>query len=220
MTEQIETMRRLADWISNGEWTVYYNQKNDDGYDKFHGPSSKPDLLLKKNGYNVLVEVKPGDEHQHLLDGYGQTLKYAGQYWTGRATNYRRNGKDENLDIDAFVLATSYSRDGHLYQKEQNTGTVNYSGFLAKEKGMDEYPITHSILRLMWRQWEKGKHNDYYRQLRRSSNNSVKMRKKPKVGGIVSKIDYETKQSTSRPYFYLNSNQFEPLRKQKVKAFR
>lgn len=219
MGEQIETMRKLADWIENYGWKVYYNQKNKSGYDTFHGPSCKPDLLLTKNGYRVMVEVKKGHEHQDLLNGFQETLDYAGKYWTGRTTGYYRNGRDEDLDIDAFVLATQYSIDGFLYQKEQNTRTLDYSGYLSKKKGMDEYASTHTITRYMWREWEDGKYTDYFRDLRRSQKQNVAMRQKPKVGTLVSKVDYETKAPTTEPYFYLNSNKFVNLEWSDIYAF-
>jgi len=219
MSEKVETMRKLADWIETFEWTVYYNQKNKDGYEVFHGPSSKPDMLIRNNGYNVLVEVKTGSSHQDILNGYQQTLDYAGKYWSGRTSEYYRDDKDEELKIDAFVLATKYSIDGYLYGKEQNTNTIDYSGYLAKEKHMDEYPITHTVNRMMWREWESGKYSDYFRDLRRDRSNSVLTRDKPKVGTLVSKVDAETKQSTVEPHFYLNSNQFVPAEVNQIYAF-
>jgi hypothetical protein len=219
MGEKIQSMRKLADWISEYDWEVYYNQKNKSGYDIFRGPSKKPDLLLKKNGYNVLVEVKPGTKHKQILDGYQKTIDYAGQYWTGRQTDYYRDGKDESLEIDAFVLATQYSMDGFLYQKEQRTNTLDYSGYLAKKHDMDEYGITHTATRLMWREWEKGHNVDYFRDLRRSTNTQVRMKQKPKVGCLVSKVDQETKAATLEPHFFLNSNNFVPLGVEQIYAF-
>ncbi len=170
MGEKIQSMRNLADWISDYDWEVYYNQKNKSGYDIFRGPSKKPDLLLRKNGY-------------------------------------------------AFVLATQYSMDGFLYQKEQRTNTLDYSGYLAKKHDMDEYGITHTATRLMWREWEKGHTVDYFRDLRRSRNTQVTMKQKPKVGCLVSKVDQETKAATLEPHFFLNSNNFVPLGVEQIYAF-
>lgn len=219
MGEKLETMRKLADWIENYGWKVYYNQKNKSGYETFHGPSTKPDLLLTKNGYRVMVEVKKGHEHQDLLDGFQETLEYAGKYWTGRATGYHRQDRDEDLDIDAFVLATQYSIDGILWQKEQNGSTLDYSGYLSRNKGIDEYPSAHTLTRLMWREWENGKYTDYFRDLRRSQKQTVGMRQKPKVGSLLSKVDSDTKAPTTEPHMYLNPNDFVNLKWSDIYAF-
>lgn len=201
-------MRKLADWFKECRWDVYFNQKNEDGYPKFHGnTNSKPDLLLRKNGYNILIEVKSGEDHIKILDGMDQVLKYCGEYYSGR-TKY-----ENGLNIDGFFLATEYSENGFLYKNEDNVGHLNYTGYLARKKQMDEKPISHSLTRFLWRQWESGYAYKYFKEFQKgkAGKETEIPEKKPKIGTIMAKTDRETKQKSNQPYIFANSNHFIPM---------
>lgn len=219
MTEATETMRRISDWLNQYGWTARWNHKNSDGYETFHGnTNAKPDVLLSKNGYNVLVETKPCEKHKDLLDGIDQLLEYAGHYWTGR-TVYTKEKPGEPIPIHGFVLGTNYSRHGYIYQEEDEHGFIEGT-WLAENHNMKERPITHSATRILWRQWEKGLAKKHYEEFRKGdAGPNTNPPKKPKVGVLLSKIEKTTHQVTGAPYFYLNSNEFVPAEKERIYAF-
>jgi len=210
MSEIIKSMGMLANWIEKHNWKIYYNQKNKDGRPVFHAnTNSKPDMLLKKNSANILVEVKKGNKHQDILNGYQQTMEYAGEYYIGR-TNYNIENK-ENLEINAFVLATQYSLSGFLYNDEKQTSWMN-NEWIEREHNLVEKPITHSVTRLMWREWKEGAYSDFY-NIQRANKLAEGIKcpsKEPKVGSLICRVNKKHK-VTGEPYLLLNSNKFSDM---------
>lgn len=218
--EKIQVMRILGDWFEEYDWITYFNQKNPDGFPTFHAnTNSKPDLLLRKNNYNILVEVKSGKEHQEILDGINQTLKYCGEYYSGR-TKYQLDGR-KRLKINGILLATNFSRNGYLYINEGNIGYLDYTGYLAKEKNMTEKPITHSLTRFLWRQWESEYAFKHFKSIRRGEANTdtILPKNKPKVGTIIAKTEKDTRQTSNQPFLFMNSNEFVPMSSDKIFCF-
>jgi len=208
MSEKIQTMRTISDWLEQYNWKIYYNQRNPEGKPVFKtkGSQAKPDLLAKKNNYTFLIEVKPGAKHRDLLDGFDQTIKYAGEYYTGRV-QYHTNITEK---IDAFVLATKYSPYGYLYSLEAELPTLNYTS-LKELYGMTEKPITHTFTRLLWRTWHKGLAHEYYEQIRIGERTTMfKTPVKPKVGVLLAKTTTQGEIERT-PYLYLNSNKFQNI---------
>lgn len=207
MSEKIQVMRSIAQWLTPYGWKTSFNQKNSDNYEIFNAnTNSKPDILAQKNGYNVLIEVKTGEDHQDILDGLDQTIKYAGEYYSGRS-QYK---KLLSLRINAFVLATKFSPFGYLYSKEAPMGFVPYT-YLTESYDMVEKPITHTLTRFLWRSWTKGLAAEHYEELRRGeASKQVIPPPKPYVGILCAKTQASNKQITSMPYLYLNSNNFLP----------
>lgn len=200
----------LANWLEKYNWKIYYNQKNEDNRPVFHAnTNSKPDLLLSKAGINVLVEVKPGNKHQDILDGYQQILEYAGEYHIGR-TKYKKEGK-ENIEINAFVLATQYSLSGFLYNDEQETDWMS-NDWIEKNENIVEKPITHSVTRLLWRQWEKGIPSDFFniQRANKLAEGAQCPNKRPKIGTLLSRVD-RNHRITGEPHMFLNSNDFSDM---------
>ncbi len=221
-SEAKDTMRKIANWLNDHGWQVYFNQKNKAGYATFHANSNrKPDLLIQKNNKNILIETKPGREHKDILDGYYQTIQYAGEYWTGQV-NYHNPQKqqklDDKLNIDAFLFATQSSLDGYLYNKEE--GKEDYvehrNDYLKNTIGIDEKLATHSITRLLWRTWDKGPASEYYKALRRQKNaEDVVLPSKPRVGALMAKIERHTRQVKNLPMAFLSSSKFMKLNKER-----
>ena len=216
LSEKIQVMRDISEWIHHYGWKVYYNQRNSDGYPTFTAnTNSRPDILITKKNYSILIEVKSCNEHQDLLNGYDQLLKYAGEYYSGRVT-YKTN---ITRSINAFVLATKNSRDGYLYSNEANTGFVDYPGYLAQHLNMTERPITFFFTRLLWRQWEKGLVFRYYSKLRQGKSNELSLLpRKPYIGILIAKT-LTNRQIDPIPYLYLNSNKFRPLNYETIDVF-
>lgn len=210
--ELINSMGTLSNWLEKYNWKIWYNQKNRDNRPIFHAnTNSKPDMLISKKGTNILIEVKPGDKHQDILDGYQQTINYAGEYHIGRAIY--KTEEESNLKIDAFVLATNYSISGFLYNDEESQSWMDNS-YLKKELNLVEKPITHSITRLMWRQWEKGIPNKYYKTMKVNKlAEGIKCpSKKPKVGSLLARVDRKYR-LTGDPYLFINNNNFVDISK-------
>lgn len=216
MSEKIQVMRDLAAWVTLYGWKVYYNQKNTDGYPIFSAnTNSRPDIMITKNNYSILVEIKSGNDHQDLLNGFDQILKYVGEYYSGRVI-YKTNITKK---IDAFVLATKYSHDGYLYSNESKVGYIDYTGYLAQQENMTERPATHTFVRMLWRQWEKGLAFEHYSKLRQGISKVVySLPKKPYVGVLISKT-FMNRQIEPQPYLYLNSNIFIPMEKNEIYCF-
>ena len=208
MSERIDAMRVIADWVEQFGWTAYYNQKNNSGFPVFHsqGTGSKPDILISKGKYNIMIEVKPGHGHKDILDGVDQTIKYAGEYYSGRVT-YKTNTVK---NIDAFVLGTRFSPYGYLYGNEADAKNLNYSN-LKKLYDMTEKPVTYTATRFLWRTWHKGLAAKYYENIRIGNSNSLRPPSKPSVGIMVSKIMASTGNISKDPYLYLNTNKFCPI---------
>ena len=62
----------------------------------------------------VAIELKQGYKHRDILDGFDATLEYFSDYIWG--ANYSIHG--ESIEINAFVLATLFSRYGYLFKEE------------------------------------------------------------------------------------------------------
>ena len=216
MSERLKVMRELSEWVKQYGWKVYYNQKNGQNYPTFHAnTNSKPDLLLYKGKYNVLVEVKIGKDHQDILNGIDQIWKYAGEYYTGRVS-YKT--KYKSLSIDTFVLATHYSRMGYLYAREAELNYIE-TDYLVMKECLIEKPTTHNVTRILWREWEKGFVSDYYEELRiGKAKPSIILPQKPKIGVLIAKTELN-RQVYGVPYLYLNSNKFVPMKYNEIYCF-
>lgn len=214
ISEKIQSQRKIADWLKETGWKISWDESNNDGYPTFHAnTNSKPDILAQKNGYNILIEVKPCTKHSHLLDGIDQTIGYAGEYYAGRSKYYETSENNSEIRIDAFVLSTNYSKDGYLYQEESELKPLD-DEYLVRQYDMTEKPITHTATRFLWRQWTKGPVNDFYNTIRAESKaNGGKQvpHYRPKVGTLISKIKKSDRQITDEPFLFLNSNSFESM---------
>ena len=213
MSEKIDSMRSVAEWVNRYGWKVYYNQKNNSGFQTFHseGSGAKPDLLITKGPYNVMVEVKPGYAHKDILDGVDQTIRYAGEYFTGKV-KYKTTVEKK---IDAFVLATKFSEYGYLYGNEGDQKNLNYRA-LKERFDMTEKPVTYNATRMMWRSWQKGLAATYYENIKKGISSSSRPPMKPSIGVMVSKIFASTGQGSEDPYLYLNTNKFLSLKPDEI----
>lgn len=134
-----------------------------------------PDLLVQGTltaagrtllGAFVAVEVKPGNKHHHILDGFDAVLGYFLDYACG--ARYEVEGTQR--DIAAIVLVTSFGPKGYLFQEE---GKFDPKGIVRGP--WDAYPMTFTIARLLWRQ-----RDNVVKRLRET----LFLPRYPKVGGI------------------------------------
>jgi hypothetical protein len=92
---------------------------------------------------HVAIEIKPGHKHHDILDGFDAVLEYFTDYLWG--TTYLIGGAP--VEVAAFVLATSFSKEGYLFGAE---GKFDPRGIVRGP--WDAYPMTFTIARLLWRQ--------------------------------------------------------------------
>jgi len=94
-------------------------------------------------GCYVAVEVKPGNKHQDILDGFDAVLRYFTDYACGGI--YEVGGSA--VDISAIVLVTSFGPNGYLFREE---GKFDPKRIVRGP--WDAYPMTFTVARLLWRQ--------------------------------------------------------------------
>lgn len=181
--EQIETKRKLMEWIKNTTDCFVYTdskQTGGDGLFVVKGTSgAKPDFVITKliDGYkwNIAVEVKPGVTRQ-LTDAMFQCVRYAGQYLNEDAKYYVQG---EQLKIHVFCVATANSELGFLYDKEKELGPESFvkGDFL----NFPEKPMTYNYWRILFRLWK----NSIKEYLEKTSEYT---KKPPKIGILVAEL--------------------------------
>lgn len=157
MRQEPAAVLEVADWLEARELFVYHERT-------MPGQSARgvftvagvergrhPDLLVQGEitaagrtlGNFVAVEVKPGNKHRDVLDGFDAVLGYFVDYACG--AKYEIDGSQ--VDVSAIVLVTSFGPKGYLFQEE---GKFDPAGIV---KGpWDAYPMTFTVARLLWRQ--------------------------------------------------------------------
>lgn len=148
----------VADWLTASGLTVYHEReiRNCPSRDVFSVDEAergrRPDLLVCGHlvgggrsfpGSYVAVEVKPGNRHKDILDGFDAVLRY----FTDYACGARYLIGSCAVDITAIVLVTSFGPRGHLFKEEAKfdpRGIVHGP--------WDAYPMTFTVARLLWRQ--------------------------------------------------------------------
>lgn len=107
----------LSKWLSAPNVDVYWDRQKAYGFAPFTtGLSRTPDLVVDAKVNTFALEVKPPDESGRVVDA----LTQANQYWrdieSGEA-EYRLDG--EPTEIDAVLVATRASPDGHLFENKR-----------------------------------------------------------------------------------------------------
>lgn len=104
----------LSQWLSAPGVRVYWDREKSYGFGTFTtGMSRTPDLVVDSKANTFALEVKPADEGGKVTDGAEQAERYWRDIESGEA-EYKLNG--EPAEVDAVLLATRASPDGHLYE--------------------------------------------------------------------------------------------------------
>lgn len=212
MNENLIISKDISGWLMRYDWTCYLNQKNNFGLPIFHteGGGSKCDLIAKKANLTLGIEIKVGDAFQNILDGFQQTIEYAGEYYGGDI-EYQINNK--TIDIDSFLIATKYSPNGFLYANDNEFKTLNLANEFLTGFDVGEKPITFTFTRLLWRMWNKGSVRDYYEQRRIGNKTNGRIPTRcPKIGILVARIKRSTQEISNEPWQYVNNNIFQNLK--------
>jgi hypothetical protein len=151
-----EVKQYLSEWLRGDDRTIYWERDKTYGNGTFSvSTRRRPDLLIKSKVNNFAVEVKIGEDSSNVHDGCYQTYEYWRDIVEGRAS-YTVRG--EEVTIDAVLLATRYSPEGHLFHSWENKDVMRTGrsdgAMRAVELGQIpeiEYGCTESAIRLMHR---------------------------------------------------------------------
>lgn len=108
-----EVNRLLSDWLRHGDRGIYWDRKKSYGNGTFSISTQRsPDLLLTSKERNYAIEVKRAEDSGKVHDGAVQVFQYWKDIVEGKAVY---SVGDKTYDIDAVLLATRYSPEGHLF---------------------------------------------------------------------------------------------------------
>lgn len=135
----------LSDWIKG---KIFWEKKNEYGYPTFQCDHlERPDILVIRDKFSIAIEVKHASNLSNVLDGSSQTLRYARDNLTFYADH-------EIVTPDAYVLATQYSIQGHLFNFEKKKVPPSEGRDYAARMGeipLSEFRYTFMALRDLWR---------------------------------------------------------------------
>lgn len=160
MKREEEVKNLISKWVEPFGCVVYWEKKNDYGYPVFKskkdgiGTTSKPDLLIQRNGKNYFCETKSADHKSNIYDSLFQILKYT----TMNYQHFIGSSYDVEVVPDGYFVASEYSLQGHLFepQFEQLLSDSYFHegrkiGIHKGELPQTEYNMTEQYLRLLWR---------------------------------------------------------------------
>jgi hypothetical protein len=107
----------LSKWFESHGADVYWEKRPSYGYQVFQtdGGTDHPDLLIDGRYRTFAIEVKRGRSGADIHSGAAQTHRY----WLDYVLNNRQYRlADVPVNLDAFVLATKYTPDGHLFYRQ------------------------------------------------------------------------------------------------------
>jgi len=109
----------LSQWLARQESaSVHWDRKKSYGHGTFSTNTSRtPDLVVTADGGNFAMEVKRARQSSKVYDGAIQAYQYWKDIEDGQA-EYSVDG--ETVDIEAVLLATRHSPEGHLFHDKQN----------------------------------------------------------------------------------------------------
>jgi hypothetical protein len=158
----------LSRWLAGPRVDVYWDRNKSYGFGTFTtGIDYTPDLVADAKENTFAIETKPADDSGSVLDGAAQAERYWRDIESGRA-NYELNG--EQTEIDAVVLATRASPDGHLFEnrrgKDPRRPSRSRGGSDVSEYGhlpSVEHSASEAVVRMMHRfarRWYRNSEKD------------------------------------------------------------
>lgn len=158
-----EVNQYLSNWLRHEDRGVFWDRQRTYGNGTFSiSTRRRPDLVVTGKNRNYAIEVKRTEDSGMVHDGAYQVFEYWRDIVDGNAT-YQVRGK--SIDIDAVLLATDKSPEGHLFHNWQKKDVMR-SGRSEGAKTAAEYgqipTIEHStsetLIRMLHR-FAKG-HDD------------------------------------------------------------
>jgi hypothetical protein len=111
----------VSEWLEqHANGSVYWSENPTEGFGRFNmdSDSGRPDLLCTGES-NILIELKDGEDSAGIYDAMSQIHRYWQSYEYGGASVETNQGP---IEVDAFVIATQYSPEGHLFKEEREQG--------------------------------------------------------------------------------------------------
>lgn len=154
--EEDEVKQYLSEWLRGDGRTIYWEREKTYGNGTFSvSTRRRPDLVIESKTRNYAVEVKVAEDSSTVHDGAYQTFKYWKDIVDGRST-YTVRGRE--IDIDAVLLATRYSPEGHLFHTWENKDVMRTGRSEGAERAAEfgqipqiEYGASETLIRLLHR---------------------------------------------------------------------
>lgn len=151
-----EVKQYLSEWLRGEGRTIYWERKKTYGNCTFSVTTQRrPDLVIEGKNRNYAVEVKTATDSAKVHDGAYQTFVYWKDIVEGNAT-YSVRG--EEIEIDAVLLATKYSPEGHLFHTWENKDVIRTGRSEGAKKAAEfgqipaiEYGASETLIRLLHR---------------------------------------------------------------------
>jgi len=151
---------RIGSWLQENGIEIFLNRKSRIerslccGIFSIKGSLKKPDMVIKtgENGYGVL-EIKPGIHGKEMRDGH-KIISYYDSYRKGEV-KYFING--DEIFPKIFLVATQYSPDGKLTQREDVKKVVDSEKARIRGTPKIEYDQTFNFVRMLWQLWKENK---------------------------------------------------------------
>lgn len=188
-------------------YEVTTNRKHKLNLEVFHVKGkdrAKPDMMIKtpitKEWY--AVEIKTAEKQKNVLDSTKILTKYYYNYLEGKTSYYLRN---EKINIKGFLVATKFSKEGHLFKDETFEEIEIYTTIPDRIPQL-EGNKTQLFLRQLW--------NNYKQE--RDKRKQQATENIPSVGILISHLNtYKEKQNTSPliqvmgTYLNVNKNKWQ-----------
>ena len=154
-----KTEIQIVDWLSVHGYEVYLNRRGSlaevlkCNVFTVEGTKRKPDLILKSNLCYFAIELKTGIGSKKTRDSR-KIIQYYQEIKSG-IVKYFIN--EEEIKPKYFLVASSYSKGGHLFDDEQIRHRINENQARIQGRPMQEYTETFSFVRQLWDEWKTEK---------------------------------------------------------------
>jgi len=156
LSKREKQKRKLCTWIQQYENKTCTS--NDKPYSNgvFSIESSyRPELLVKSQQNNYLINFVSSEDSSNILDGLVDTINY----WEEIAAKERKiKVRNRNISIDAVLIASDLSLQGHLFHKDGNNdprlSQRSEGAKIAAEQNQIpefEHTATEKFVRSLWR---------------------------------------------------------------------
>jgi len=151
-----DVKKYLSEWLRGDGRRVFWEKEKTYGNGTFSvSTRRRPDLLIESKTRNYAVEVKVAEDSANVHDGVYQTYQYWKDIVDGKATYFVRG---EEVKIDAVLLATTHSPEGHLFHTWENKDVVRTGRSKGAQKAVElgqipsiEYSATETLIRILHR---------------------------------------------------------------------
>jgi len=151
---------QISNWLIQHGFDVYWNKKNNFGFDTFRteGSQKKPDLFVRRSEnphwWQTLIELKPSEGYD-IRKG-AKILSYCDDYVRGKIKYFVN---EEEVRPKYFLVATECSPKGKLFSSDDTKKPMRVGGgrwraaYIYKTLPKSEYTQTFGYVRELWARW-------------------------------------------------------------------